>query len=58
LIYKIAVCDEEWNYVGTLTYQGEVFSTTDLEEAQDVVEELEEVESEEYQYHIISEELH
>jgi hypothetical protein len=58
LIYKIAVCDEEWNYVGTLTYQGEVFSTTDLEEAQDVVDELEEVESEEYQYHIISEELH
>jgi hypothetical protein len=57
LLYKIAVCDDEWNYVGTLTVEGEVFTTQDLEEAQYVIEELEEQEDE-YQYHILSEELH
>lgn len=56
LIYKIAITEDN-EYVGTLTFKGEVFTTQDFEEAQDVIEELEE-HNDEYDYHIISEELH
>ena len=56
MIYKIAITEDN-EYVGTLTFKGEVFTTQDFEEAQDVIEELEE-HNDEYDYHIISEELH
>lgn len=56
LIYKIAITEND-EYVGTLTFKGEVFSTQDLDEAAEVIEELEEYETE-YEYHIIAESLH